>query len=146
MQKPGIIGRLRGRRSGFRKKNNLANVPIPTSPIRVIDASVDGAVMTLEFDQHVKVSGLPKYSTDVEGAEPIGAQALTATTVAVTFSESVAAATVLTIPFEDRAVRNASGGFIMTSTFPLTAEAAAASEHDMGQRDADGDDHVRQAA
>jgi hypothetical protein len=41
-------------------------------------------------------------------------------TVAVTFSASVTSATTLTIPFEDPAIRNASGGFANAGTFPVT--------------------------
>jgi hypothetical protein len=42
-----------------------------------------------------------------------------ANVVAITFSASVAAATELNIPYEELAVRNSSGGFVSTSTFPV---------------------------
>ena len=40
-------------------------------------------------------------------------------TVAITFGATVAAATEVRIPYEEPAIRNASGGFVSTSTFPV---------------------------
>jgi hypothetical protein len=41
-------------------------------------------------------------------------------TIQITFSASVATATEVRIPYEEPAIRNASGGFVSTSTFPVT--------------------------
>jgi hypothetical protein len=41
------------------------------------------------------------------------------TQVAITYSASVAAATAVNIPYEEPSVRNSSGGFVSTSTFPV---------------------------
>jgi hypothetical protein len=41
-------------------------------------------------------------------------------TVAITFSATITTATTVTIPYEEPAIRNASGGFVSTSTFPLS--------------------------
>jgi hypothetical protein len=40
-------------------------------------------------------------------------------TIAITFSATIAAATEVRIPYEEPAVRNGSGGFVSTSTFPV---------------------------
>ena len=62
---------------------------------------------------------MPAYTTDVAGADPVSAVLTSPNVVAITFDASVAAATVLTIPYEEPAVRNSSGGFVSTSTFPV---------------------------
>ena len=93
--------------------------PQPTTPINVSSASAASSVVTVTFDQVVTLKGVPKYTTDVAGADAISAEQTTPTTIEVTFDASVAAATTLNIPYEEPAVRNASGGFVSTSTFPV---------------------------
>ena len=91
----------------------------PTAPIKVADVTVAGSVATVEFDQVVALAGTPAYTTSVAGATAVSAEQTSPTTIEVTFSASVAAATALLIPYEEPAVRNASGGFVSTSTFPI---------------------------
>jgi hypothetical protein len=106
--------RRRGR-VGKATVNNVAK----TSPITVTAAVAAGSVVTVTFDQVVWLNGTPKYTTDVVGATAQSAVLTSPTTVAITFSASVAAATELNIPYEEPAVRNSSGGCVSTSTFPV---------------------------
>ena len=102
-----------------RRTNNLANNPQPTTPIQITAASAVGSVLTITFDQPVALKGVPQYTTDVAGAEPVSAELTDPMTLAITFSAAVAAATEVRIPYEEACVRNASGGFVSTSTFPV---------------------------
>src|SRR5687767_190397 len=114
---PGSL--LRAARRVRRRTNNLINNPQPTVPIQVTAATAVGSVLTITFDQPVLLSGTPAYTTDIVGATAVSAELTSATTVAITFSAAVAAATEVRIPYEEACVRNASGGFVSTSTFPV---------------------------
>ena len=119
MGTPGIIG-ARPRTTRARRKGNTVNVPQPTTPISVTDATKNTTKITVEFDQPVALNGVPAYTTNLAGVTAVSAVATGPTTVEITFSASVATATTLNIPYEEEAVRNASGGFVSTSTFPVT--------------------------
>ena len=110
---------LKAARRARKRSNSPVNNPQPTVPIKVTAASAVGSVLTVTFDQPVILSGVPQYATDVAGATPLSAVLTSATTVAVTFDAAVAAATEMKIPYEEPAIRNASGGFVSTSTFPV---------------------------
>ena len=112
---------LRAVRRARRRTNNAVNNPQPTVPIQVAEASVAGSVLTIVFDAPVTLTGTPKYLTDVAGALPVSAEMTDPMTLAITFSASIAAATEVRIPYEEACVRNASGGFVSTSTFPVGA-------------------------
>jgi hypothetical protein len=109
----------RGSRNGLRRKNSQPNRPQPTTPITIASATVAGSVLTIEFNQPVSLTGVPQYTTDVAGADPVSAVKSNATTVEITFDAAVAAATVVNIPYEEPGVRNSSGGFVSNSTFPV---------------------------
>ena len=98
---------------------NFVTNPQPTTAIKVSEVTVAGSVATVEFNQVVILKGTPAYTTSVAGATATSAEQTSPTTIEVTFSASVAAATALLIPYEEPAVRNASGGFVSTSTFPV---------------------------
>jgi hypothetical protein len=91
------------------------------TPVRIESATAAGSVITITFDQPVilRSGTVPQYTTDIAGASPVSAVMNNPMTMALTFSASVAAATEMTIPFEDPAVRNNSGGFVADSTFPV---------------------------
>src|SRR5688572_8835396 len=76
--------------------------------IRIVSASKAGSVLTLVFDQPVSLRrGLvPQYATSVAGAEPVSAALTNPTTLAVTFDAAITAATSVTIPVKDPAVRS----------------------------------------
>jgi hypothetical protein len=108
------------KRSRSTKRGGLGVTrPQPTAAIQVTDVAVAGSVATITYDQPVSLSGTPAYTTDIAGATAQSAVMTSATTVAITFSAAVATATEVRIPYEEPAVRNASGGFVSTSTFPV---------------------------
>ena len=114
---PSAITRThRNRRSS--RRNIPVNRPQPTTPIAVTAAVAAGSVVTITFNQPVRLSGVPQYTTDVAGADPISAVLTSPNVLAVTFDAAVAAATEVRIPYEEPAIRNSSGGFVSTSTFP----------------------------
>ncbi|HEV2296748.1 MAG TPA: hypothetical protein VGR35_23100 [Tepidisphaeraceae bacterium] len=116
-------GLINGRRAikhrPSRRRNPAANRPNPTTPIQVTGVTVLGEVATVTFDQPVSLKGTPAYTTDVVGATASSAEQTGVATIAITFNATIAAATEIRIPYEEPAVRNASGGFVSTSTFPV---------------------------
>jgi hypothetical protein len=119
MATPAIIG-ARPRSTRVRAKGNTGNNPQPTTPIKVTAATKLGSVLTVTFDQPVSLNGVPKYATSVVGATAMSAALTGMNTVAITYSATITTASTLTIPYEEPAIRNASGGFVSTSTFPVT--------------------------
>ena len=110
---------LRAGRRSRRRSNSQVNNPQPTTPIKLASASVAAEVLTVTFDQAVSLNGTPAYTTNLAGVTAVSATQTGPTTVAITFSASIAAATEVLIPYEEPAIRNASGGFVSTSTFPV---------------------------
>ncbi|MCI0365030.1 MAG: hypothetical protein L0219_14225 [Phycisphaerales bacterium] len=103
-----------------RKTNPRANRPQPTTPIGIVSATKNVAVLTVVFNQPVTLKGIPAYTTNLAGINPISAVLTNPTTLTVTFSATIATATTLNIPYEEKAIRNSSGGFVQDSTFPVT--------------------------
>ena len=95
------------------------SVTRPVTPIQVVMVTVSTTTVTVVFDQPVSCSGTPQYSVNVHGPTLLSAALVNPTTLELTFSASVAAATLLSIPFEEPCVRNASGGFVATNTFTI---------------------------
>ncbi len=93
--------------------------PQPTAAITVTGATALGAVLTVTFDQSVALNGTPAYTTDIVGATASSAVMVGMNTIAITFDATIATATEVRIPYEEPAVRNGSGGFVSTSTFPV---------------------------
>ena len=110
---------LKSGRKTRRRTNSVFNNPPRTVAIKVTGATALGAELTLTFDQPVSLNGTPAYTTDVVGATALSAVMTGMNTIAITFSATVAAATEVRIPYEEPAVRNGSGGFVSTSTFPV---------------------------
>jgi hypothetical protein len=110
-----------GKRRNVRKlhRNSVVNNPQPTTPILVTGVTALGAVLTMTFDQPIALNGTPAYTTDVVGATAMSAAIVGMNSVDITFSATVATATEVRIPYEEPAVRNSSGGFVSTSTFPV---------------------------
>ena len=102
----------RGRdRSKFRKPNS----------IRIVSAVAATTTITITFDQPVTLMRgvLPQYTPDVVGVTLASAVMTSPTVMVLTYSASVAAATELTIGVQDAAVRNAAGGYVADTTFPV---------------------------
>jgi hypothetical protein len=95
------------------------NKPVQKTPVRIVSATAATTVLTIVFDQPVILKGIPAYSVDVVGPTRVGAALTSPTTMAITFSATVAAATEISIPFEDPGIRSAVGGFVADSTFPV---------------------------
>ena len=93
--------------------------PTQKTPVRIVSVTAAASVLTITFDQPVILKGVPQYTTDIAGANPVSAAMTNPTTLALTFSAAVATATEVRIPFEDPGIRNAVGGFVADSTFPV---------------------------
>ncbi len=93
--------------------------PTQKTPVRIVSATAAASVLTVTFDQPVILKGVPQYGVDVAGATPASAAMTNPLTLALTFSAAIAAATEVTIPFEEPGVRSAVGGFVADSTFPV---------------------------
>jgi hypothetical protein len=114
----GTIG-ARARAKRLPPRRNPVGVPQPTAGITIVSASAAGSVATIGFNQVVILCGTPNYTTDLEGVTAVSAVQTNPTTIAITFSGAITSATAINIPYEDPAVRNTSGGFVSTSTFPV---------------------------
>jgi hypothetical protein len=110
---------LKAARRTRRRTNSVFNNPPKTVAIAVTSASALASVLTVGFDQPISLNGVPQYTTDVVGATAMSAVMVGTNTIAITFSATVATATEVRIPYEEPAVRNGSGGFVSTSTFPV---------------------------
>jgi hypothetical protein len=93
-------------------------MPKQQTPVRIVSASAAASVLTVTFDQPVVLKGVPQYAVDVVGASPVSAAMTSPITLALTFSAAIAAATAITIPFEEPSIRSAVGGFVADTTFP----------------------------
>ena len=109
-----IIGKSSRSKAKWRAKSSV-NAPQKTNPIRIDSVSFAGLVATVVFDQPVALNGVPQYATDIAGVTPVSAALTSPTTVAITYSATVATAGRLDVPYEEPAVRNSSGGFVSTS-------------------------------
>jgi hypothetical protein len=103
-----------------RKRSSRVTNPQPTTPISVTAAVKNTTKITVTFDQPVALKGVPAYTTNLAGVTALSAIKTGPATVEITFSASVATATTLNIPYEEPAIRNASGGFVSNSTFPVS--------------------------
>lgn len=107
------LGRTEKEHRGRTKKTQ------PT-PVRILTATKNAAVLTLTFDQPVVLKGVPQYTTNVAGATAVSATSPSIDSVAITFSATIATATTLNIPSPvEPAVRSKDGGYVANSTFPI---------------------------
>jgi hypothetical protein len=104
-----------------RKQNPPINQPELATPIVMTDVDATSTVLTLTFDQSVTLQGTPGITTDVAGATPVSAVRTAPNVVEITFSADISAATSLNIPNRDPAIRNSSGGYVVSNVFPLAA-------------------------
>ena len=105
-----------------RTSNKESSQPMPVTPIYIASATKVTTLLTLVFNQVVSLSAgkVPQITTSVAGATPVSAVQTGPTTIAITYSATIAAATSLVIPFRDPAIRNQSGGYVTSNTFPVT--------------------------
>lgn len=105
-----------------RRQRNEANRPQPTVGITIQSVAVGGLGspdLTIVFNGPVTLKGTPQYTTDVPGAVPLSAVMSNPTTLVLTFDQDVTAATVLSVPYEEPAVRNSSGGFVTPASVTI---------------------------
>lgn len=101
-----------------KQRPNRTKEPQPyVPPVRIVSASVDLAVLTVEFDQPIRLKSVPPYGIDVASAEPLSATVINATTIEITYSASIALGTTLTIPYQSGSVRGDRGGYVADSVF-----------------------------
>ena len=106
----------RGARHRRSRRKNGPNVPVPSAPIGILTATPSGSTLTVVFDQPVGLSGIPRYTIDGGSAVPIAAAMTSPTTMVLTYAASIEGAGNATIPYDDPAVRNKSGGFVAPTT------------------------------
>ncbi|HLL89394.1 MAG TPA: hypothetical protein VK324_08830 [Tepidisphaeraceae bacterium] len=111
--------RRRSSRSSRSSSRPSANRPPATVPIAVTAAFVNGSVLTVTFDQPIVLGGVPRYAMTGSAAVAVSAAQTGPATIEVTYGQPVAGLTRFTVPYEEPAVRNASGGFVSTSAFDL---------------------------
>ena len=119
-----VPGRIRqNRRRSNLKRDPINYNPPRTSAISIVSASKAGSVVTVTFNQAVlpPKSGLvPQYTlTGAPGVTPVSVEMTSPTTIEITYSGAVTAATAINIEYEEPAIRNAIGGYVAQSTFPL---------------------------
>jgi len=102
-----------------RNENPPLNQPRLDAPITITNAVAAGTLLTLTFEAAVSLDGTPAFTTDVAGATPVSAAQTAPNIVAITYSADISAATSITIPHRDPAIRNERGGFVVSNTFPL---------------------------
>jgi hypothetical protein len=93
--------------------------PKQPTPVRIASAVAALTVLTVTFDQAVILSGTPKYTTDIAGAEPVSAVMQNPTTLVLTFDAAITGAAEVNIPFNDPAVRSTTGGYVADTLFTL---------------------------
>jgi hypothetical protein len=101
------------------KRSSKRAEPKQATPVRVISASAALTVLSVTFDQAVILKGVPKYTTDIAGAEPVSASMTNPTTLALTFDAAITGATEFSIPVNDPAIRNALGGYVADTLVTL---------------------------
>ncbi len=104
-----------------RNRNSMINQPELNTPILITNAAAAGTVLTLTFDRQIVLQSTPEITTDVAGAVPVSAAKTSPNVVAITFDNDISAATSLNIPFRGGAIRNSSGGYVTSNTFPVAA-------------------------
>jgi len=94
--------------------------PTRPTPARIVSATKAGSVLTVTFDQAVRLKGVPQYTVNVVGADPLSAELTNINTLELTFDAAITAATTLTIEFEEQGIRSSTGGFVADTMFPVT--------------------------
>lgn len=102
-----------------RSQNPMQNMPEKDTPVVITDATVDTSTLTLTFNQSVALDGVPQFEVDVVGASPVSAVQTAPNIVAVTYNNSIALATAITIPHRDPAIRSKRGGYVIANNVTI---------------------------
>ncbi|MCI0363468.1 MAG: hypothetical protein L0219_06265 [Phycisphaerales bacterium] len=103
----------------LKRSRDRQELKMPT-PVRIVSAVKNAAVLTVTYDQPVVLKGTPKYTTNLAGITALSATSPSPAVVQITFSATIATAVTLNIPVVDPAIRNKVGGFVADTTFPIT--------------------------
>jgi hypothetical protein len=86
-------------------------------PIDIVSAEWDDTELTIVFNQTVRLSGIPQYA-GTGGLMPTAATMTAPNTLVLTYPDAGKGAPSVTIPSEEPAIRNTSGGYVTPSSFP----------------------------
>ncbi len=101
----------RNRRPGLGTSNQRGR----RTPISIVTVT-PGDTTSVVFDQAVILKGIPAYPNNV-GHLPTAAVLTDAMTLSLTYP-TPDTTTTITVPFEEPAVRNGAGGYLLPGTFP----------------------------
>ena len=101
------------------RRKTSANRQMMTTPVSIVSVTKAASVMTIVLNQPVALKGVPALTTNLAWVTATAANLTSPTTLALTFSAAITTATSLVTPFEDPALRNASGGYLNPGTFPV---------------------------
>ncbi|CAN5540868.1 hypothetical protein BH10PLA1_BH10PLA1_02180 [soil metagenome] len=108
----GIIGSKARKNSRPRTMRGQNNGPVAATPIGIASSTFTNSNWTIVFDQPVSLKGTPQYLSNA--GLPAASEMTSPTSIILAYMEIL---TSVTIPFQDPAVRNASGGFVKTGTY-----------------------------
>jgi hypothetical protein len=115
-----ILRRSSNHAAAGRRAKNSANRPHPSTPITIVSASAGDTALVLALDQPVSLSGTPAITVNVAGAVPLSAIQQDETHIMIVFDRDIGLATTMSIPWQDPAIRNATGGFIIATAVTLS--------------------------
>ena len=84
-------------------------------PVEIENVTAAAQTVTIEFNQVVTLKGVPQYRNQA-GNLPTAATLTSPTTLELTYPVLSPVATAITVPGEDAAIRNASGGYVTPVT------------------------------
>ena len=83
----------------------------------IANISSTSTTVTLEFDQSIALKGIPQYVSQL-GSVPASVTQPSPGTVVLTYPAG--SITQITVPFQDPAIRNATGGYVNPGVSPTT--------------------------
>ncbi|MGH7178723.1 MAG: hypothetical protein ACREJC_15200, partial [Tepidisphaeraceae bacterium] len=111
----GIMGRQGTKHRRNRRMSGQNNRPQRPTPIGIVSAAYTGATqLDIVFNQPVSLNGIPQFPR-TGGTLPTAAQLTSPTSVRLTYPAGGPAPSGLSVPADDPAIRNTSGGFVTPS-------------------------------
>src|SRR5690349_4024354 len=93
--------------------------PREATPVMITTITPGSSTLSVTVDQPVIIKGTPQWTLNIAG-NVINVAVISPTEFQVNFDASVMSAAVVNIPFQDPSIRNAVGGYIAQSAFPLS--------------------------
>ena len=119
----GIVGQ---KARPHRRRVRASGADVRPTPVNVFSVAAGGPFLTVTFDQSVILRGVPQWGFGPAGELPTAASLASPAVMRLTYSGSVESGESPAVPFEDPAVRNSRGGFVV-QRFPAVTQAAATS-------------------